>query len=199
MRYLASYLTPAGALLLLVCFFLPWLVIDCQPRYGEGAEVTIEIPQQQLAEFSGLDLARARSLFWGIPISALLVVFFAASRLPIRWRYRFCLISAFGGLVLLAISYENFQRVDQAHLMALLQQDGNSEKLLGELPDGLRELIDESIAEFDTWRGTAGVEIAVDFRQAYSLAWAGCVLSVCSALVMLLRLSKRRQTSHPDV
>ncbi len=90
---LAIWLSPAGAIIILVCFFLPWLEVSCSGKKIIG---------------SGFAFAQKAAPLWLIPAIAMLVLllfFWQRSGLPLSLFKSLLIILAGLGIGLLVVTY----------------------------------------------------------------------------------------------
>ncbi len=95
---LAAWLSPAGAALILVCFFLPWLEVHCSGKKIIG---------------SGLFFAQKAAPLWLIPAFAVLVIlFFILHRkgLSLTWFKILIMGLAALGIVMLVFTYMTIEQ-----------------------------------------------------------------------------------------
>jgi hypothetical protein len=92
-RSLFSWLSPTGAILILICFFLPWLEVHCSGKKIIG---------------SGLAFAQKATPLWLIPAFAILVLLLSIwywKGLSLNW-FKILLVSlAALGIVMLVFTY----------------------------------------------------------------------------------------------
>jgi len=97
-EYFIGWLSPSGAILILTCFFLPWLEVRCSGKKIIG---------------SGLTFANQAFPLWSIPILALVVIllFIWYQRgLPLKWFRIGSIVSASFGLFIMVLTYIGIEK-----------------------------------------------------------------------------------------
>ncbi|HEX9972028.1 MAG TPA: hypothetical protein VGD14_08160 [bacterium] len=97
-RSLLSWLSPAGATLILFCFFLPWLEVHCSGKKIIG---------------SGFDFAQKAAPLWLIPAFAMLVLLLFVwywKGLSLKWFKIFLVSLAAMGILMLVFTYISIEQ-----------------------------------------------------------------------------------------
>ena len=92
------WLSPAGATLILICFFLPWLEVSCSGKKIIG---------------SGLTFAQKAAPLWLIPVFAILVLLLSVwywKGLSLNWFKILSVILAVLGIVMLVFTYISIEQ-----------------------------------------------------------------------------------------
>lgn len=95
---LAIWLSPAGAILILICFLLPWLEVSCSGKKIIG---------------SGLFFAQKAAPLWLIPTFAVLVLllfFWYRKGLPLGWFRAFLMTLAALGILMVVFTYISIEQ-----------------------------------------------------------------------------------------
>ena len=95
---LLVWLSPAGAILILICFFLPWLEVSCSGKKIIG---------------SGLTFAQKAAPLWLIPAFAILVLLLSVwywKGLSLNWFKILSVILAVLGIVMLVFTYISIEQ-----------------------------------------------------------------------------------------
>ena len=92
-EYFLPWLSPAGAILILICFFLPWLEVRCSGKKIIG---------------SGFTFADKAFPLWLIPIFAFFIIllfFWYQKGLPLKWFKIGTILFASLGLIMMILTY----------------------------------------------------------------------------------------------
>ena len=95
---LLVWLSPAGAILILICFFLPWLEVSCSGKKIIG---------------SGLTFAQKAAPLWLIPAFAILVLLLSVwywKGLSLNWFKILSVILAVLGILMLVFTYISIEQ-----------------------------------------------------------------------------------------